>query len=448
MNHKIPTPVRVIVGLIILAIIGFYIFTTFLSSVEGPLTASGTVEAIDVQISSELPGKVSSVAAAEGQVVKAGDELFTIDGTLLEAQRAVAQANYDSALTGQQSAALAVEQAQARYDAAYDKAQVDARVLRTSELLQGDTDLIDQPEWYFTIDETLSSLLVEETNALEGLAQAKEDLISVSERAGSSDFLTLEKDLNDAKVKYEVARDLFNKLNSSGGSADLVDEAQINMDDAKLDLDAAEREYNDALTTDGAVDVIDARVKLHLAQQRVDTVQLKIMRFQTGDASTELKMAEIALRQAQAQLDTAESAVNTSAANLALSDAQLAKLSVVSPVDAIVQTKNIEVGEMENAGMVAFSLVKLEDLTLTVYVTEDHYGEVSLNQSVEIRVDSFPDQVFSGIVTRISDQAEFTPRNVQTVDGRKTTVFAIKIRVQDPEGSIKPGMPADVTFIK
>jgi HlyD family secretion protein len=63
-------------------------------------------------------------------------------------------------------------------------------------------------------------------------------------------------------------------------------------------------------------------------------------------------------------------------------------------------------------------------------------------------VDSFPGMQFNAQVTYIADQAEFTPRNVQTAEGRSATVFAIKLTVADPEGRLKPGMPADVIFLK
>jgi HlyD family secretion protein len=81
-----------------------------------------------------------------------------------------------------------------------------------------------------------------------------------------------------------------------------------------------------------------------------------------------------------------------------------------------------------------------------VYIPEDRYGLISLGQTAEVKVDSFPDMTFTATVTHIADQAEFTPRNVQTVEGRSATLYAIKLSVQDPEGKLKIGMPADVTF--
>jgi len=86
----------------------------------------------------------------------------------------------------------------------------------------------------------------------------------------------------------------------------------------------------------------------------------------------------------------------------------------------------------------------LRRLTLTVYVPEDQYGQVYLGQEYPVSVDSFPGQTFTGVVTRIADQAEFTPRNVQTVSGRKSTVYAVRLSLTNPDLSLKPGMPADV----
>ncbi len=63
-----------------------------------------------------------------------------------------------------------------------------------------------------------------------------------------------------------------------------------------------------------------------------------------------------------------------------------------------------------------------------------------------MKVDSFPDESFTAKVTRIAEQAEFTPRNVQTAEGRATTVFAVKLAVDNAGGRLKPGMPADVYF--
>jgi HlyD family secretion protein len=79
-------------------------------------------------------------------------------------------------------------------------------------------------------------------------------------------------------------------------------------------------------------------------------------------------------------------------------------------------------------------------------VPEDRYGEIQLGQQARVTVDSFPDENFEALVTHIADQAEYTPRNVQTAEGRRTTVFAVKLAVDNSAGKLKPGMPADVVF--
>ena len=145
-------------------------------------------------------------------------------------------------------------------------------------------------------------------------------------------------------------------------------------------------------------------------------------------------------------LDFLKDDIRKAEANLAVIDAQLAKLVITAPSDGIILNRNIQPGEMATPGAVAFSMARLDDLTLTVFIPEDRYGEILLGQQVDVQVDSFPGETFGAEVIHIADQAEFTPHNVQTADGRKSTVFAIKLRLTNPEGKLKPGMPADVTF--
>jgi HlyD family secretion protein len=92
------------------------------------------------------------------------------------------------------------------------------------------------------------------------------------------------------------------------------------------------------------------------------------------------------------------------------------------------------------------TLDQTDTLIITVYISEDRYGEIALGDHAQVNVDSFPGVIFDAVVTRIADRAEFTPRNVQTEEGRRTTVFAVELSVQDTDAKLKPGMPADVTF--
>jgi multidrug efflux pump subunit AcrA (membrane-fusion protein) len=117
---------------------------------------------------------------------------------------------------------------------------------------------------------------------------------------------------------------------------------------------------------------------------------------------------------------------------------------VRTPIDGVILTRAFEPGEITAAGSTMLVVGDLSVMTLTVYVPEDSYGQIDLGQEYPVTVDSFPDEVFTGRVTHIANQAEFTPRNVQTVQGRKNTVYAIRLTIDNPTLALKPGMPADV----
>jgi HlyD family secretion protein len=119
---------------------------------------------------------------------------------------------------------------------------------------------------------------------------------------------------------------------------------------------------------------------------------------------------------------------------------------IYAPADGTVLVRAVEPGEVATQGSTLMILGDLNALTLTVYVPEDKYGQIKLGQVCSVTVDSFPDLVFNGTVSHIADKAEFTPRNVQTTDSRKTTVFAIRLNLPPSDGKLKPGMPADVHF--
>ena len=120
--------------------------------------------------------------------------------------------------------------------------------------------------------------------------------------------------------------------------------------------------------------------------------------------------------------------------------------SVRSPLNGIVLMRAAEPGEITTAGGALLVVADLSTVTLTVYIPEDQYGKIYLGQDLPVTVDSFPGKVFIGEVTHIADQAEFTPRNALTVQGRKNTVYAVKLTIPNPNLDLKPGMPADVTL--
>jgi HlyD family secretion protein len=170
--------------------------------------------------------------------------------------------------------------------------------------------------------------------------------------------------------------------------------------------------------------------------------------LQTGDQSSAVTAAQGAVDQARATADQAQKAVEQAQADLGVFDAQISKLTVKSPADGIVLARVAEPGESINSGSPVLVMGDLNDLTITVYIPEDRFGETHIGETTDVAFDSYPNQKFKATVTYISNQAEFTPRNIQTVDGRKTTVFAVKLKLDDPNNNLKPGMPGDVTFLQ
>jgi len=227
---------------------------------------------------------------------------------------------------------------------------------------------------------------------------------------------------------------------------ELRDAAQKLYDDAKSALDDAQQAYDDALTTKGADDVLKARADVSIAQELYYTAQDYKRTLQTGINSPAVAASQRMLDQAQSAAAQAKTAINQAQANLDLVDAQIAKVVVKAPVDGVILTRAAEPGSVVNAGSVMMTLGRLDELTITVYVPEDRVGEVTLGQTATVTVDSFPGVKFTAVVTFIADQAEFTPRNVQTVEGRKNTVFAVKLKLDNASGQLKPGMPSDVIF--
>ena len=96
--------------------------------------------------------------------------------------------------------------------------------------------------------------------------------------------------------------------------------------------------------------------------------------------------------------------------------------------------------------MVRLSSVCLARVKLTVYLPDTQIGQVSLGQPVQVTVDSFPGRTFDGAVTHIADSAQFTPRNVATQEERVNLVFAVEVSLDNTDGALKPGMPADAAF--
>lgn len=190
-----------------------------------------------------------------------------------------------------------------------------------------------------------------------------------------------------------------------------------------------------------------AHLDLTLAGTRRN--QRAAARSQVDEARAALNTArdnqrQVALRQAEAA--AARAAVAQAEAVTDQARVTLGKCRVTVPVPGLIDDTHVRVGETVKPGSSLVTLVDFSDTWVTVYVPEPLLGRLRVGQAARVTVDGLPNRPFAGTVRRVAAQAEFTPKYVQTTEERARTVFAVEIAVPNPDGALKPGMPADAVF--
>jgi HlyD family secretion protein len=215
-----------------------------------------------------------------------------------------------------------------------------------------------------------------------------------------------------------------------------------------LQLDASELRARRGLATaqiDTAVHDADAQQAQLVflqdeARRQQDLLARKVV------SSSDAERADSSAKTQAKNLAAAQMRVAQARAQLAEIDAQLAEMQVVAPTDSILEVLSVKVGDVLPANREAATLILTGHLWVRVYVPESWLGLIKLGEHVRIRVDSFPGKDFDGVVEQINRQAEFTPRNVQTVADRIRQVFGIKVRLPSGDDRLRAGMAADVYF--
>lgn len=212
----------------------------------------------------------------------------------------------------------------------------------------------------------------------------------------------------------------------------LVDEgASLKKGDivARLDTDELSRVRNEAKA---ALDSAEYQYKL-----AADDWGRAEKLYEAGSISTQKRDA------AKTTSDSAKANVDAARAAFELAETRLGFIELASPLDSYVLVKSAEAGEVVQAGSTIFTIADLSDIWLTAYVNEKDLGKVKLGQEAVIMTDSFPGKRYKGRISFISEQAEFTPKQIQTNEERVKLVYRIKIQVENPNLELKPGMPAD-----
>jgi HlyD family secretion protein len=161
---------------------------------------------------------------------------------------------------------------------------------------------------------------------------------------------------------------------------------------------------------------------------------------------TDAEKSDSAARAQEKIVAAAKMRVTQARAQLADTDAQLGEMQVTAPSDSILEVLSVKVGDVLPPNREVATLLLPQHLWVRVYVPEPWLGRIKIGDHVRVRVDSFRGTDFDGIVEQVNRQAEFTPRNVQTVEDRIRQVFGVKIRLPNNDDRLRAGMAADAYF--
>jgi HlyD family secretion protein len=202
--------------------------------------------------------------------------------------------------------------------------------------------------------------------------------------------------------------------------------------DAQRELDRAER-----LFAGGAIsrrDLEAAQTAVTVADAQHEGAKEQFSLLETGPRTEQIAAQRAMVAQAEASVAQAEAAV--------------AQAVITAPFDGRVTVRHREPGEAVAPGAPVLTVADLDDRWVRIYVRGDEVGRLSLGQKAEVTADAYPDRTYPGEVVFIADEAEFTPRNVQTAEERVKLVYRVKVRVlADSTHDLKPGLPADVRLV-
>src|SRR5438270_9487476 len=215
------------------------------------------------------------------------------------------------------------------------------------------------------------------------------------------------------------------------------------------------------------LDAAGLRARRELAAAQIDTAirdadaQSAQLEFLRSDAKrqqdllkrkvvspNDAERADSAANTQEKSLEAAQMKIIQARAQLSDIDAQLKEMQVVAPAESVLEVLNVKTGDIliPPFNQEVATLLLPEHLWVRVYVPEPWLGKIKIGDQVRVQVDSFPGKDFPGVVEQVNRQAEFTPRNVQTVEDRIRQVFGVKIRLPNNDDRLRAGMAADVYF--
>ena len=383
---------RIILPLVALIIVGIVVFSVFNHRNDGSsLRFSGNIEVTETQMSFRIPGRLQERLVEEGDTIKAHQPIARLEKS--DQTIALAQAEANLAYT---KAVLAELEAGSRKE---DIARAEAAVMQSRQSL---TEL-------------------QNGSRIQEIESAKADLDSA--RAAERSAVV---QMKQAQIDQNRYISLYKEQSVSKNALETY---QINFETA------------------------ENRVKEATARTKAANQHLELLKI--GPRIEQLNKAEAALQQAEAEyalikagprqeaIDQARAKVGIAQQTVNQAKQQLNYTELPAPMNAVVLSTSAEAGEYLNAASPVLTLGQMDKPWLRAYIHETDLGRIKLGQQVEVTTDTFPDRTYSGRVSYISSQAEFTPKTVQTFEERAKLMYRIKVLLDNPENELKPGMPAD-----
>lgn len=383
------------------------------------IAASGTIEAKSISIAGEVGGRIRELLVDEGDMVKANQLLVRLDddfilGEIEKAEAAVATAE----------ANLALVKAGAR---AEDVAEAGALLTQAVAARQGAKTAWENAVSIRNNPQELDAKIDSLAGQLEA-ASAQVKLAEVNRAVAASNrdaHLWRAGELLDSdedKTKYAFYSKQYDAANGAIAAAQAY-------------RDGLQRQFEQLVAMRQEPIALDAQVNAARSQYEGSVA---------AEAAARARLAALEKGATPEAIQSAEAQLALARASLGVLEARRVKMVLVSPIDGLIVRRNIKRGEMATPGSPLLTVANLDPIEVKVYIAERKVGRIRVGQTGRVAVDSYPGEEFPGKVVWISSKAEFTPRNVQTREERVNMVFAVKVRVENPEGKLKPGMPADV----
>jgi HlyD family secretion protein len=220
---------------------------------------------------------------------------------------------------------------------------------------------------------------------------------------------------------------------------------QKNDDIPMAQLEAARTRFE---STQAVLKQAQGRLALLQAGTRAETIEASEAQLARAEAALKEGAAtELQVTRSEQELAVRSAEIDRTRAQIALTDTQLRETEVRSPIDGIVLIKSAQVGEILAPGSPVMTVGDLEHPWLRAYIGERDLGRVKIGSRVRVTTDSFPGKDYKGQVSFISSEAEFTPKQIQTTEGRVRLVYRIKIAIENPHRELKSNMPADAEIL-